>query len=156
MKVIPVKIRNKNASKPMLVDNWDYEILKKRKWTDNGFGYAASTWNYKQHSAQKIIMWCPEGYELDHINGNTLDNRKENLRICTRTQNSFNKPKPSSNTSGYKGVSWSKFYKKWHAQISAHGKPTDLGFFKDKKDAARAYNKAAKKLHGDYAYQNDL
>jgi len=88
--------------------------------------------------------------EIDHINGDKLDNRRENLRSATRSQNKMNSGKPKNNTSGYKGVCWYKRGNKWRAQIGINGKLKHLGYFEDKEEAAKAYKKAAEKYHGEF------
>ena len=102
----------------------------------------------------RLIMDAPKGMEVDHINGNPLDNRKSNLRICTIAENLRNKGAGKNNTSGYKGVSWVKRNKRWLAQIKHNGKQVYIGHYKNKEEAARAYDKKAKELHGEYAYLN--
>lgn len=87
----------------------------------------------------------------DHINGNTLDNREENLRSATNAQNTQNQGLRLDNTSGYKGVTWDKRDKKWKAQIEANGKGKSLGNFDTPELAYQAYCEAAKKLHGEFA-----
>lgn len=96
---------------------------------------------------------CPDMH-IDHIDGDKLNNRIENLRICTHNQNQHNQGIRSSNKSGYKGVSWMKSAKKWQAQICCNSKVTHLGLYTNKIEAAKAYDEAAKKLHGDFAWLN--
>lgn len=92
---------------------------------------------------------------VDHRNRNTLDNRIDNLRIATHSQNQFNKAKTSKKTSSrYIGVYLEKSSKLWATKISHHGKSIWLGRFKSESDAARAYDKAAKKYHGEFARLN--
>ena len=93
----------------------------------------------------------PEGMEVDHINGNSLDNRKSNLRICTHKENVRNQKLSAANTSGYRGVSWNKASKKWEAYIKVNQKRIYLGKFVDILDAARAYAKKAKECFGEFA-----
>lgn len=88
-----------------------------------------------------------DGRIVDHINGDTLDNRKCNLRECTRTENNQNARKRKDNTSGYKGVQLHKKTKKWVARISNMGKRISLGYFDDLTDAHAAYCEASKKYH---------
>jgi len=88
---------------------------------------------------------------VDHINGDTLDNRKRNLRLCTTSENMCNRGKTALNTSGYKGVSWIKRFGKWRAKISKNGRYIHLGYFDNKIDAYKAYSKAAKVYHGRFA-----
>ena len=90
----------------------------------------------------RLILGAKEGQCVDHINGDPLDNRKENIRICTLSQNSQNRRQRKDNTSGLKGVSWAKREKKWVSYIRSGGKHLWLGYFNDKNDAAKAYDKA--------------
>lgn len=95
-----------------------------------------------------------EGEQVDHVNNNGLDNRRENLRLATSAQNGLNKRISRRNTSGYKGVSWEKRPQKWQAYITHNRKMMSLGKFDDILDAARAYNAAAMKLYGEFAWLN--
>lgn len=90
----------------------------------------------------------------DHINGDTLDNRRMNLRIVTCSQNLANRGKTLSNKSGFKGVSWYKRYNKWIAQVCHKNYRYNLGYYDKAEDAARAYDKKTKELFGEFAYQN--
>lgn len=87
---------------------------------------------------------------MDHKNKNRLDNRKENLRICTPSQNQHNKPIYANNKSGYKGVTWHSIGKKWQAQIMINNKYKYLGLFETPKLAYEAYCKVAIELHGEF------
>ena len=88
---------------------------------------------------------------LDHIDGNKLNNRIENLRECTEVQNCYNAKTPKNNTSGIKGVSWSKRLKKWRAQIQVNGKKKSLGFFFDKEVADQIIRIERARLHGEFS-----
>ena len=90
----------------------------------------------------------------DHINGDGLDNRKQNLRTCTHTENMRNRGKSKNNTSGFKGVSWHKRGKTWDAKIAHNKKLMHIGSFKDKEVAAKAYDRKAIELHGKFAKLN--
>lgn len=90
----------------------------------------------------------------DHKDGNSLNNARSNLRTCTNGQNLQNAPKRKQNKSGYKGVSWNTSNKKWMAYIQRDRKPYSLGGFDDPVEAAKAYDLAAKELHGDFAFLN--
>ncbi len=92
--------------------------------------------------------------EWDHKNGNGHDNSYDNLRPCTRSQNMANSGKRVNNTSGFKGVSWHPQAKKWRAYIKVNGRQISLGLFDLKEDAAKAYDKAAKKYFGEFAVLN--
>ena len=94
--------------------------------------------------------------EVDHKNGDGLNNTRENLRICTREQNARNRRSVSGSTSKYLGVSWCKDKKRWRAQISAYGKCKKLGRFKTELEAAIIYNIAARKYYGRFAKPNVL
>ena len=140
-----------------LVDDEDYEYLSQWKWQLSTSGMAS---RHKYPSGvywmHRVIMNCPDGKEVDHINGNPLDNRKENLRICSHAENMRNSSIQKNNTSGYKGVYWNNERKKWQAQISIKNKVVPLGRFDDIKDAARAYNEAAKENYGVFARLNNV
>lgn len=95
------------------------------------------------------------GGELcDHKDGNGLNNCRSNLRLATHAQNMRNSQIRRNNTSGYKGVMWYAKTKKWRARIRFNNQGMDLGDYKDIKDAARAYNEAALKYHGEFACLN--
>jgi HNH endonuclease/AP2 domain len=93
----------------------------------------------------------PKGFEIDHINQDKLDNRLENLRLATRSQNSQNKSKQKNNTSGFKGAYWHKENKKWNAAITVNNKLIHLGFFETPELAHETYKQAAIELHGEFA-----
>ncbi len=101
------------------------------------------------------LLNCPAAKFVDHINNNGLDNRKENIRPATRAQNSYNRKKYANNSrSKYKGVSFKKKNGKWTAQIGLNNKMLFLGYFKNEVDAARAYDRAARKYYGRFANLN--
>lgn len=107
----------------------------------------------------RVVALCPNGKQVDHINGNPLDNRKLNLRVCTLAQNLQNRGKrKNGSTCVYKGVYRAKHPsggKHWHAQIF-HGKKIHLGFFHTPEEGARAYNAAALKYHGEFSNLNQV
>lgn len=148
--------------KVAIVDHCNSNIGGKYKWYYSTTGYARN-WSKKKGSKirtgcylQHALMWCPKGYQIDHINGDKLDNRMENLRIVTYKQNAQNSAIKSNNTSGYKGVSLTKEKNKWRAYININKKQVNLGRFIKKEDAAKAYNIAATKHFGKYARLNNL
>ncbi len=100
------------------------------------------------------IMKAPKGLEVDHINGNILDNRRENLRLATHSENNHNRSKYSCNRSGLKGVFWYPRANKFQASIRVHGELLYLGLYKKAEDAARAYDEAAVLYHGQFAKPN--
>ncbi len=102
-----------------------------------------------------ILEKSLDRFELvDHINGDTLDNRRSNLRLSTTKQNSCNRGLSSNNTSGYKGVSFDKRNGLWKCRIGVNGKDKHLGYFDDPIQAARMYDKAATELHDNFAVLN--
>lgn len=114
---------------------------------------------HEMPGSQKIrmhreILVTEPGREVDHINRDGLDNRRCNLREASRSQNITNRALLSRNTSGFRGVSWFKPHGLWRARIKVNGSEKDLGYFKDINDAARAYDDAARKYHGDFANLN--
>jgi hypothetical protein len=102
----------------------------------------------------RLITSAKPGEIVDHINGNCLDNRRENLRICTDAQNQCNRGMTARNTVGFKGVTYRKDRNKYAAQIQKGYKNHHLGTFDSPTDAAHAYDKAAKELHGEFARTN--
>ena len=143
-----------------IVSEDDYKYLSQYSWyfkpkKGNVGGYAkCDCFNEKRVYMHRVINKTPDGLFTDHINGNGLDNRRCNLRSCTNRQNLWGTGKSADNTSGYKGVTWDKEKRKWLAQIRTNYKYKFLGYFDDKKDAAKAYDLAAKEQRGEYAYQN--
>jgi len=148
-----------------IVDDDDFEKLAGYKWfaVKNGRSfYAHRMKNSKKARPRQIlvqmhrvILNAPDGVLVDHINHNGLDNRKANLRLATIEQNSWNRRKnPGNFTSKYKGVSWHKLSRKWHARIVYKQKWISIGYFDDEQSAARAYDEKAKELFGDFAYLN--
>lgn len=142
-----------------IVDDEDYETLNSYKWQYTNDGY--TTRRLKGQKGKIIpmhrqIMKPPKGIYVDHINHNTLDNRRTNLRLCTRAENYQNQFKQKNNTSGYKGVNWYSKYGKWQATIMSEKHLKHLGYYYKIEDAARAYNQAAKLYHGAFAALNDV
>jgi hypothetical protein len=100
------------------------------------------------------ILDAPEGVWVDHIDGDGLNNRKSNLRLCSAIENARNRrPRPNCR-SRYKGISWHKRQKKWAVRIGKRGKGIHLGSFDDQIEAAVAYDRKAEKLFGEFAYLN--
>ena len=143
----------------VVVDERDYEELSKYKWRSDG-KYAIRISSLKLGKRRKIymhvqIMGKIEGLEIDHINGNKLDNRRENLRHVTTAQNQQN-ARGKGGTSKYRGVCWNVNAKKWLAQIRINGEANYIGIYFSEKDAALEYNKAAELAWGEYARLNVL
>ena len=145
-----------------IVDDEDFERFGKFKWyalKDKKTYYAVRNVGlYPNRIKQRLhreILNTPKGIDIDHINGNGLDDKRENLRLCTRQENCRNQrhARPGKN-SKFKGVHWSRQARKWHAQIKMDGHTTYLGYFSDDTDAAQAYDAAARKLFGEFAAPN--
>lgn len=140
-----------------IVDKEGYDKVKHFKWCYAPTGYAVR--KNDQNTGPGIILMhrfllnSPKGMVTDHVNGNKLDNRYENIRLCIQKDNVKNRT-GCPGTSKYKGVSWEKRRKHWIAYISVDYKRIHIGSFKEEKDAAEAYNIAAKKHHGKYARLN--
>lgn len=137
----------------MLVSDCDYERLAYMNWSISPTGYV---WHARSCTyVHRKIMNPPAGIEVDHINGNPLDNRRSNLRLATRAQNTRNRKKPIRGvTSQYKGVTWDKSRNKWLAAIGFSGRRINLGRFVLEIDAALAYDRAAIRYFGEFARLN--
>ena len=139
-----------------LVDDDDYSYLSKHKWNVTPHGYV-QRFDYSEYpkrstvTMHRLIMGNPVESQIDHINGDKLDNRKENLRIANRNQNAWNVGKHSNNKSGLKGVYFHKATGKWASSIRANGKRKHLGLFDTKEGAYEAYCRKAVELHGEFA-----
>lgn len=140
-----------------LVDKDDYELLVEHEWFYTGSGYACrNIWHYNLQSSRaiflhRVVMGEPKGMQIDHRDGNRLDCRKQNLRICNPSQNAFNKAIRSDNRSGYKGVGRHSQNDCWTASICANGVRRRKSGFKDPKEAHALYCKWAKELFGEFA-----
>lgn len=144
-----------------MVDDADYLKLSRMSWHLKEGGYPATNVKvghnkYKQVSMHKMIMGTPQGFDTDHIDGNPLNNQRSNLRVCSHSQNVRNRTQKSKNSkTGYKGVTI-RYGKKILSRITVNGKKIHLGYFKNVIDAAKAYNEAAIKYHGEFASLNNL
>lgn len=138
-----------------IVDDGDFDYLMQWKWNYDGrYAKRGITGNKKAANMymHAQIMQTPKGMQTDHINKNTLDNRRCNLRICTKNENMRNRGKNKNNTSGYKGVA--KCGNNWVAYIIVDRKKIHIGVFKSILDAAKAYDAAAKTYHKEYSNTN--
>jgi len=150
-----------------IVDDEDYASCSRYKWyaykTDRCV-YAKRNLTAKEQKSygktsipmHREILGLNEDCVTDHINHNGLDNRRSNLRSCSQQQNCYNKRGKRNTSSKYKGVGWNKRLKKWEAVIKAFGRNIKLGSFDEEVFAAEAYNVAAVKCFGEFAYQNEI
>lgn len=143
-----------------LVDDSDYEQLSRWKWTYS-HGYAL---RHEKHNKKSIrimlhrqIMGSPSNLDIDHRDGNGLNNQRNNLRVCTRTQNNANrKPYQSGKSSQFKGVSFrrDRLQNPWRATIGFNNERLSIGVFSTEVEAAKAYDERAKDLFGEFALIN--
>ncbi len=142
------------------VDDSDYDLLSQTRWYThipqgrNKYAvtkpYSGIVWMHR------FILGAQPGEFVDHINGDSLDNQRHNLRICTHQQNMSNQKKRLNSSSRYKGVSKIKPTGKWASHIKVNYKKIHLGNFVLESDAALEYNKAALKYFGEFARLNEV
>jgi WD40 repeat protein len=158
MKIINIKGHD------VMLDDEDVNFVQSHKWQiDSAWKRGKIYFFYNDHYYKedgkrttyhkflhRLLMGTPVGLVTDHIDGNTLNCQKSNMRICTQDENNKNIKMPNTNTSGYKGVSWHKGHKKWRADIHVDGHQVSLGIYDDPKKAYEVYCAAKKKYHGPY------
>jgi hypothetical protein len=154
-----------NSGKIITVDDGDYESVSRFKWYEkkgkkNIYAYTTLTMGRISGKLKcasiglhQLIMRPPKGMDVDHRNHNGLDCRRENMRICTRSQNIAHSRKKTG-SSRFKGVFWVEVLRKWRSRIKVNYKGIHLGVFIDEVKAARAYDKAALEYFGEFAYTN--
>lgn len=159
MMKIPVKLPKGQGYTFALVDEEDCKNLSRFDWYLHKGAYAARTrrkddigveGNTRRIKMHRIIMGAKESQKIDHKNGDTLDNRRDNLRFCTNSQNAWNRGISKRNTSGFKGVSQNRRSKRWQSIIEIDGESRYLGTFDTKEEAYTVYVKVAKEIHGEF------
>jgi len=151
MKKIPL-----TQGQSSLVDDEDFEFLNQFKWyahwsRHNKAYYATRKGQKQKHILMhRFLMKTPDGMVCDHINHNTLDNQKRNLRNCTFLENAWNKKKYKTNTTGVKGVRFQQG--KYDAQLIVRGVVVFRARFETKEEAEAAYEREARKHHGEFYY----
>ena len=136
-----------------IVDDEDYDEIARHKWYYLN-GYAQRHAPRGVTRMHRVIAGTPPGMDTDHINGDGLDNRRSNLRVCTHSQNMANRGRDSTNTSGFKGVTWHKECRKWLAYTAVNRKMIHIGLFERAEDAARAYDREVVRIFGEFAAPN--
>lgn len=150
-----------NSEKVALVDDDDYRELSRHNWYLHPRGYAicyqhtARPRNKRNIFLHNYLMKPGPGLQVDHKNRNKLDCRRDNLRLCTQSENHGNKPKPAGkHTSKHKGVSFDAATGKWFSLICCRGKNHFCGRYSNETDAALAYDTKARELFGEFALTN--
>jgi hypothetical protein len=136
----------------IIVDKIHKDKLSKFSWYVSKTGYAVNDSKPRKYMHRLLMDFPKQG--VDHINGNKLDNRLCNLRVCNQSENTANSTKRKTNQSGFKGVSWNKRYEKWEAYLTKDYKHVFLGYHDTKEKAAMAYNFGAKIHFGNFAKLN--
>lgn len=136
----------------ILVSDEDWHDFSKQSWYIDNYGYALNASNKKMH---KLLVKCDDKSKvIHHRNSNTLDNRRENLVVATRSENAHQKKKRSNTSSKYFGVCFVKHLSKWESKFYKNGQKYYVGVFENEVDAARAYNEKVKQIFGEFANLN--
>jgi hypothetical protein len=143
-----------------ILDDADAHYARDWVWSVHRTGHSTYLRGYqrgiplaqqKMRYLHRILTDAPRGKDVDHINGDGLDNRRENLRVCTRSQNNANRHRSQSRSSPFKGVHFEKCTGRWRAEVHLNGKRHTLGRFDAIEDAAAAYSAKATELFGAFA-----
>ncbi len=160
-----VKKISLTQGREVLVDAIDFDRLNQYRWYANRFG---ATWCARRNACSRgrritlymhreiLNLESDNQKSVDHKNHNGLDNRRTNLRLCTASMNGMNRQSHKKFSSQFKGVCWHKWRQKWVAKIRKNGKRYYLGYFQLEKEAAQAYNNAARELFGEFKHLNTV
>lgn len=136
--------------------NWGVQINRKRKYAYRKFWDSITRKSYTMYMHRDLHNLVDSKIHVDHVDGNGLNNQRVNLRLCSNAQNLMNVPMKKNNKCGLKGVYWETSRQKWKAEIRVNKRKQHLGRFASKYEAAEAYNKAAIKYFGEFAYINEI
>ena len=154
---IPLHSR-KYPGRVAIVDDEDAAMVSALRWNlifhQGERIYAISNSATGSVLMHRLLMQCQDGLEVDHRNGDGLDNRRENLRVCTHAENMQNRAQHRNNTSGVTGVYWHRHRNKWAVQLRVNGKKVSLGHFSEMEEAKRVRDDAARRYHGEFARLN--
>lgn len=140
-----------------IVDDEDAELAARYRWRLDSGGYARATIaGGRQILMHRLLLDAPSGMDVDHRDGNRLNNVRANLRLCSRARNTLNRSGGGRTGSIYKGVEWDPREEKWRAAITLNGIRRRSAYFIYENDAARHYNAMARHYHGSYARLNDV
>lgn len=154
MAQVPLRNRDGVVAAFTVVDQQDLASVSRWRWSRGG---SRGQYAYRKGPGRKniylhrFLLDAPCGYEVDHINGDTLDNRRDNLRLATPCENKFNTGLTARNRSGFKGVHWNAWTKSWDACIRVNHGIFRLGHYANPAEAAEVYQQAAEFLHGQFA-----
>lgn len=137
-----------------LVDDADYEALATRHWCFATNGYVVSRIGGGMIYLHRFLLNASPEHEVDHIDGNKLNNQRSNLRLVTRQQNARNVASHGGSSSLFKGVAWCKQTQRWRAHITVNGMFKHLGRFDTEHEAAHVYDTAARQYFGEFARTN--
>lgn len=129
--------------------SWKAAVDKRRVYAATAIGGRKNVVVIRMH---RLIMDAPDGFDVDHIDHNGINNRRHNMRLCTRSENLQNQRMRTDNKSGYKGVSFYKRTGRWRSYIMVEGKEHHLGYFDSPEGAYAAYCEASKSMHGEYGF----
>lgn len=138
------------SGEQVLVSDEDFGVINGSSLHLDNKGYVKIHHGRNWSKLHRVLTNCPDNLEVDHINGDKLDNRRENLRICTRSENARNKGLTKNNKSGVAGVSWDEARNKWMASIKLNKKSYNLGRFDKIEDAIRIRKDSEQKMFGVY------
>jgi len=149
-----MRILNCKCGKPIFIDDEDYAWLDGFHWNCRSTGCVFTSTEGVDKPIANFLLTVPLGHMVDHKDLNGHNNQKSNLRIATKAQNSYNRGPNCNSESGIKGVFYCKQTGKWRVQVRKGDIRRNVGRFTTLEEAKEAYNKAARELHGEFAYQN--